>query len=61
MVPPVPFNYYITLNGVPQYSSLEMKTEIVKEISTNVPYTYVYDAHVILKQDVSDDYYSKLE
>ena len=60
MVPPVPFNYYFTLNGIVQYTNLKLKTESTDDI-IGVPFTYVYEEHTYEKNVINEEYFKSLK
>lgn len=61
MVPPIDFNYYFTINGVPKYATDIEKQEVLEEIHLNIPYANVPEIIIRTKELVDKEYLSKLE
>ena len=60
MVPPIKFNYYFTVNGVPKYATDNEKIEIMNEISSKIPYTNIHESKIRTKEMINSEYYEKL-
>ena len=61
MVPPIKFNYYFTVNGVPKYATDNEKIEIMNEISSKIPYTNIHESKIRTREMINSEYYEKLK
>lgn len=61
MVPPIDFNYYFTINGVPKYATDIEKEEVMEEINLNIPYTNVSDNIIRTKELINKEFLDRLE
>lgn len=61
MVPPIKFNYYFTVNGVPKYATDNEKIEIMNEINSKISYTNIHESNIRTKEMINSEYYEKLK
>lgn len=60
MVPPIDFNYYFTINGVPRYATDLEKEQILEEINVKLPYANVSQKVMKTSGIVNNAYIDKL-
>lgn len=61
MVPPVEFNYYFSVNGVPKYSTDCEREAIIDKISLNIPFANIPSNIRKTHEIVNNEYLSKLK
>ena len=61
MVPPVEFNYYFSINGVPKYATDLEKETILGEVNLNIPYANIPSNIRKSREIIDKNYLGKLE